>query len=111
MGFGITVGIVVTMAVTVRWNKWRNCESECVNCNKGLDKLFDKLRDKMDVNLDPFSGEGILHSKGTDMDEDETEYKCSECGADWEGKSCFGYVNPICSECGTVAPQGKEEKK
>ena len=64
----------------------------------------------MDAYLDPFGGDGILHNRDTDMDEDDTEYKCSECGADWEGESCFGYVNPVCSECGTVAPQAKVEK-
>ena len=64
----------------------------------------------MDAYLDPFDGEGILADKDTMTEDEETEYKCKECGADWEPESCFGYVNDVCSECGTVENLAKVEK-
>ena len=72
--------------------------------------MLDNLKEKMDAYLDPFGGDGILHNRDNMDENNETEYKCSECGADWEGESCFGYVNPVCAKCGTVAPQAKVEK-
>lgn len=68
------------------------------------------FKEKMEAYLDPFDGDGLFHSRDTDMDEGEIEYKCSECGTDWDGKSCFGYVNPICRECGTVSNLAKVKK-
>jgi DNA-directed RNA polymerase subunit RPC12/RpoP len=59
----------------------------------------------MDAYLDPFNGEGILK----DMTE-EQEYKCDECGEDWEGESCFGYVSDVCANCGAIASKHKVEK-
>lgn len=62
----------------------------------------------MDAYLDPFGGEGVLKDKETMSD--DTEYKCDECGEDWEGESCFGYVSDVCANCGAIGAQAKVPK-
>lgn len=63
----------------------------------------------MDAYLDPFDGGGILKDR-TMSDKDETQYECEECGEDWEGESCFGYVSDVCANCGAIGSQAKVEK-
>jgi len=43
------------------------------------------------------------------MAEQDTEYICDECGEDWDGESCFGYVSDVCANCGALADQSKVE--
>lgn len=52
-----------------------------------------------------------MRSGHQNQDKDNmNQYKCSECGEDWNGESCFGYVNDVCSNCGALEPHAKVEK-
>ena len=59
----------------------------------------------MDAYLDPFDGEGLL--KDQEIMSRDSESVCEECGEEWEGESCFGYVSEVCTTCGALADQSK----
>lgn len=43
------------------------------------------------------------------MADQDTDYVCDECGEEWQGESCFGYVSDVCVNCGALADQSKVE--